>query len=215
MQIRSSLNEKELLLQEIQHRVKNNLQVITSLIDLQSEHLKDNKVKNVLNETQNRIRSRAFIHEELHQSKNFDTIEFGEYVNNLGIYLFGSYGVNSEHIKLKINVGNVSLNTDTAILCGLIVNELVSNSLKHAFPNGRKGQVFIELKPSKNNCILIVSDNGIGLPKGLNYRKTKSLGLQLLVALTGQLDGSIRISKKSGTSFKITFPEKNNNEVSM
>ncbi|MDA2919004.1 GAF domain-containing protein [Desulfobacterota bacterium AH_259_B03_O07] len=205
---KKSLQEKEILLREIQHRVRNNLQIVTGLLYLQSGQFKDKEINNAFNETQNRVRSMALIHEHIYQSKDLRSINFGDYVRNIGTYLLNSYGIKPKDIRLKIKIRNASMNADKAILCGLIVNELISNALKHAFPNGKEGEICIELDSLNSNCVLTVSDNGIGFPKDLKYRKAKSLGLQLLTALTDQLDGSIKINRRSGTSFKITFPEK-------
>ncbi|HEX3034854.1 MAG TPA: PAS domain S-box protein [Thermodesulfobacteriota bacterium] len=219
-QIKSSLKEKEVLLKEVQHRVKNNLQVISSLIDLQTERLKDKRVINMFRETQSRVRSMALIHEQLYHSKNLAKVDFAEYVKNLGEYLFQSYGVKSGEVELKVNVDSVLMDVATAIPCGLIINELVSNSLKYAFPkfglyggSGKpKGEIRIKLNSgySKNNSkrhlySLIVGDNGVGLPKDLDFRNTESLGLQLVNTLTNQLNGTMRLSRRRGTEFKITF----------
>jgi PAS domain S-box-containing protein len=214
-QIKASLEEKEVLLKEIHHRVKNNLQVISSLLDLQSEYIKNKKALEVFNETQSRIKSIALIHEQLYQSKDLVRIDFAEYTQNLGSYLFQSYGVSSNDIKLRVKVDNILMGVDTAIICGLIINELVSNSLKYAFPKGwarsrgskSKGEICIGLNPYENKLTLIVSDNGIGFPKDVDFRKTKSLGLQLVVALTDQLGGTIKLSRGIGTTFKITFSQ--------
>jgi len=207
--IKASLYEKELLVKEIQHRVKNNLQVITSLLDLQNEYVKDGTFKNILADVQNRIRSMALIHEHIFQSKNVAKIDFEEYLRELVTYLFNSYGASTEEIRLKIEIREASLNVNRAIMCGLIINELVSNSLKHAFPKRERGQrINIELYSESERCVLSVSDNGIGFPKDLNFRKTESLGLQLVLSLTRQLEGSLQLNRKPGTEFKIVFPEK-------
>ncbi|MDA2919466.1 ATP-binding protein [Desulfobacterota bacterium AH_259_B03_O07] len=206
-QIKASLNEKEILLMEIQHRVKNNLQVITSLLDLQKDYVKEKRVRNDFIEIQSRIRSMALIHEQIYKSKDLTKIDFAEYVTNLVTYLFDSYGMSSRVIKLKNNIGDPSLNVDRALTCGMIVNELVSNSLKHAFPEGRSGEICIDLHREDNNCILTIGDDGIGFPKGLNFRKTKTLGLQLVISLTRQLEGSIKLNRRDGTVFTIEFPE--------
>ncbi|MFQ5786975.1 MAG: histidine kinase dimerization/phosphoacceptor domain -containing protein, partial [Thermodesulfobacteriota bacterium] len=206
---KASLYEKELLVKEIQHRVKNNLQVITSLLDLQNEYVKDGTFKNILVDVQNRIRSMALIHEQIFQSNNVAKIDFDEYIRNLVTYIFSSYGVNTGEIGSKIIIRDASLNVNRAIVCGLIINELVSNSLKHAFPKRERGQqIDIELYSENQKCVLSISDNGIGFPKDLNFRKTESLGLQLVLSLTRQLEGSLQLNRKHGTEFKIVFPEK-------
>lgn len=144
-QIKASLKEKEVLLKEIQHRVKNNLQVISSLLDLQTDYVRDKRAFEMFNEAQNRVRSMALIHEAWSQSKDLSRVDFAEYVRNLGTYLFRSYGVKSDRIELKINADNASLSVDNAVQCGLIINELVSNSLKHAFPRRKKGEISVGL----------------------------------------------------------------------
>lgn len=212
-QIKTSLKEKEVLLQEVQHRVKNNLQVISSLLDLQTEYFKDERSIDMLNETQNRVKSMALVHEQLHQSKNLSRIDFAEYIRNLGDYLFQSYGVKSNEVTLNVRASNALLDVDTAITCGLIINELVSNSLKHAFPGDRKGEILISLisensgKRVKKGPIytLVVRDNGVGFPKHLDFKKTESLGLQLVDGLIKQLQGALRFSGSPGTAFKIVF----------
>ena len=210
-QIKASLLEKEVLLKEIHHRVKNNLQIISSLLNLQSGYIGDEQVSQMFKESQNRVRSMALIHEKLYQSENLARIDFAEYVRDLTNYLFRMYGASSYGIKLEINADDVSLDIDMAIPCGLIVNELVSNSLKYAFPieprqSESKGTIRIGLNSDNNGKLtLIVSDNGIGLPEGLDYRKTGSLGLQLVNTLANQLEGDMELDRNGGTTFKITF----------
>lgn len=207
-QIKASLEEKEVLLQEVHHRVKNNLQVISSLLYLQSKNVKDQQAFEILQDSQNRVRSMTLVHEQLYQSKDLARIDFAEYVENLVGGLFRSYGVHPNVIKLEIHVDDVSLGIDTVIPCGLILNELVSNSLKHAFPDGREGKICIELcSDDEGECSLTVSDNGVGLPKDLDFRNTESLGLQLVNTLVGQLDGSIELDSDGGTAFEIIFAE--------
>jgi len=147
----------------------------------------------------------ALIHEKLYQSKNLMRIDFVKYIQNLTDYLFRSYRVSPEVTKLKTNISDVFLDVNTATPCGLIVNELVSNSIKHAFPAGREGEIRIEARSDNDKFTLIVSDNGVGFPKDLDFRNTKTLGLQLVCTLTDQLGGSIELDRSSGTKFKITF----------
>jgi PAS domain S-box-containing protein len=206
-QIKVSLREKEVLLKEIHHRVKNNLQVISSLLYLQSKSIKDQQSFEILQDSQNRVRSMALVHERLYQSKDLASIDFAEYVRNLVTYLFRAYGVNPNVIKLKIHLGNVLLGVDTAIPCGLIINELVSNSLKHAFPDGREGEICIEFRSDDSQCTLMVGDNGVGFRQDLDFRDTGSLGLQLVDTLVDQLEGTIELNRSGGTAFKITFAE--------
>lgn len=213
-QIKASLKEKEVLLKEIHHRVKNNLQIISSLLNLQSESIKDSRILDIFKEGQNRIDSMALIHEKLYQSENLDRVEFCEYIQELASNLYYSYEAGSQDIALTINVDNVQLGIDTAIPCGLIINELVSNSLKYAFPSGRSGEIIIDLHwEDDTELILSVSDNGIGFPQNVDFKNTESLGLQLVIALTNQLDGNIELNRDRGTEFKLTFPENLQNSI--
>ena len=205
--LRSALKEKEVLLREIHHRVKDNLQVISSLLNLQAAGVKDKQALEMLKESQSRVRSLALIHEKLYRSEDLVGIDFAGYIDSLAADLFRSYGVNSEAIALKINVDQVSLDVDTAMPCGLIINELVSNSLKHAFPAGKEGEIRIELRADNGNGLtLIVSDNGVGFPKGLDFRRTESFGLQVVCTFTDQLGGAIGLRRSGGTEFKVEFP---------
>jgi PAS domain S-box-containing protein len=214
-QLKGSLKEKEMLLKELHHRVKNNLQVVSSLLDLQADYLKDRQAVEIISKSRNRIRSMGLVHERLYQSKNMAKVDFAEYIRELTDNLFYSYGVNSERVKLKIDAEDVLLNINSAIPCGLIINELVSNSLKYAFPKGQKGEIRISLR-SKNGggdlagspgFTLIVGNNGVGFPKNLNFRTTESLGLQLVMALVEQIGGAIELDRTNGVKFKITFTE--------
>lgn len=205
-QLKASLQEKEVLLKEIHHRVKNNLQIISSLLNLQAAYLKDNQALEIFKESQNRIESMALIHEKLYQSKDLAKIDFSDYIQDLVINLFCAYEVHSDAITLKLNIGDVFLGINAAIPCGLIINELVSNSLKYAFPAGRLGEICIDLHSvSDNKFALTVSDNGIGFPKELDFRNTESLGLQIVIDLITQLSGTIDIDSNKGTKFKIIF----------
>jgi PAS domain S-box-containing protein len=209
-QIKASLQEKEVLLREIHHRVKNNLQVISSLLSLQAGHIKDKQILKAFTESQMRIRSMSLIHEQLYKSKDLARIDFSRYIRELTDNLKRSYGMTSSLVEFNIDVGRVSLGIDMAIPCGLIINELVSNSLKHAFPGGREGEISISLQgraTSLPNFVLTVSDNGIGFPKDLDFRNTESLGLQLVTVLVNQIGGTIELNRDSGTEFKITFKE--------
>jgi two-component sensor histidine kinase len=205
-QIEASLKEKEVLLQEIHHRVKNNLQVISSLLNLQSGYVEDQQTLEIFQDSQNRVRSMALIHEKLYQTENLARIEFAEYIGELTSYLFRSHPIGSQGINLNIETDNVFLDIDTAVPCGIILNELVSNSLKHAFPGNRTGQIRVELRTDeKDQLILIVADNGVGLPETLDLGNTPSLGLQLVNSLASQIDGTIELGRHNGTEFKITF----------
>jgi len=205
--IKASLKEKELLLQEIHHRVKNNLQVISSLLKLQSEYIEDKQAFQMFKDSQNRIKSMALIHEKLYKSKDLAEIDFKIYINDLAYELFRSYEIDPSKIALRMDVKDISLRIDVAIPCGLIINELISNSLKYAFPQGREGGIKIALRSiNKNKIELKVKDNGIGLPEDFDFRKTKSLGLHIVTILVeDQLDGKIELNRAGGTEFKITF----------
>jgi PAS domain S-box-containing protein len=204
-QIRASLTEKEVLLKEIHHRVKNNMQIISSLIKLQSRHIKDETALEFFKSTQNRIRSMAIIHEKLYKSKDFAGVDFAGYIQILAKHLFNVYGVDPKAIKININIKDVLLNINTAIPCGLIINELLSNSLKYAFPDGKKGEISIAIHPiDKNEMELIVNDNGVGLPEEIDIKHTESLGLHLVTILVeDQLQGDIKLDRTGGTRFYI------------
>lgn len=203
--LESSLKEKEILLKEIHHRVKNNMQIISSLLNLQTKHVDEEIVIDVLKESQNRVKSMAMIHEKLYQSKDFTNINFKDYIQRLVSELFYSYNVDHNQIQSLIMVEDVLLNIETAVPCGLIISELVSNSLKHAFPDGRKGKLIISLKFVDEHYELIIEDNGVGMPNDLDYQNTDSLGLQLVNSLVNQIDGQITLVKSEGTHFRILF----------
>ena len=212
-QINASLREKEVLLKEIHHRVKNNLQVISSLLNLQSDYVSDQQALKVLQDSQHRIRSMALIHEKLYQPQDLGRIDFAEYIRDLAAYLFRSYNAGARAITWSIEADDVFLGIDSALPSGLILNELISNSLKHAFspdmdkPSGWVGQIRVELLTNDDHMMtLMVTDNGAGLPAGLDFRNTTSLGLQLVNTLVDQLDGTIElVGSSEGTTFKITF----------
>jgi two-component system, sensor histidine kinase PdtaS len=201
------LEQKEILLKEIHHRVKNNLMIISSLMNLQSRYIKDKASKEIFTESQNRAKSMALIHERLYQSNDLKKIDFGEYIRSLSNELFNTYDADPGIITLKINVESLFLDINTAVPLGLIVNELISNCLKHGFPDGRKGEIDVDLHSNGNYYELSVKDNGIGFPKDLNYENTDSLGLQMIVSLTDQIDGNINLNNIVGTEFMITFKE--------
>jgi two-component sensor histidine kinase/CBS domain-containing protein len=213
-QLKLSLKEKEALLKEIHHRVKNNLQVISSVLRLQSDYIKDERVLTLFKDSQNRIRSMALIHEKLHQSSNLLKINFDEYVRDLADNLLRSYAANSQAATLRTQAAGVHLNIDTAIPCGLIINELVSNALKHAFPTPTsENEILVEISPAADNrFILTIRDNGIGFPSELDFRNTESLGLELVCIFTEQLDGTIDLDQAegAGTTFTIKFSELEN-----
>ncbi|MBE9207513.1 PAS domain S-box protein [Nostoc sp. LEGE 06077] len=207
-QIQASLLEKEVLLKEIYHRVKNNLQVISSLLNLQSEYIKDKQDMEIFQQSQQRIASMALIHEKMYQSPDLARIDFGEYIQDLVASLFSSYEVNEGAISFKVNVdAHILLGLDLAIPCGLIIHELVSNSLKYAFPHGGDGEIYIGITENFDQQFTItVSDNGVGLPPHFNFKTTASLGWQLVDALTQQIAGDINIQSNTGVEFQIRFP---------
>jgi PAS domain S-box-containing protein len=207
IQLKQSLIEKEILLKEIHHRVKNNLMIISSLLDLESRYIKDKASKDIFKESQNRARSMALIHERLYQSTDLKRIDFGEYISSLATELFHTYESDPGLIELKINAENILLDINTAIPLGLIVNELITNSLKHAFPKGMKGEIIVDFHPIDDHYEFTVKDNGIGFPEDLDYQNTDSLGLQIVNSLTDQIDGEIELDRNNGTEFKITFKE--------
>jgi PAS domain S-box-containing protein len=205
-QIRSSLKEKEVLLKEIHHRVKNNLQLISSMLNLQSKYIQDPKDIEVFNESQNRVRSMAIIHEKLYQSKDLARLDFAGYIDDLTTYLFRAYSINPDQIRLEVDVQDVSLTVNSAITCGLIINELVSNSIKYAFPDGRNGLMYLRMSAEEGRVVLYVGDDGVGLPPAVDFRNTRTLGLQLVNSLVEQMGGSIELNRSSGTEFKIILP---------
>ena len=212
-QIKASLKEKEVLLMEVHHRVKNNMQVIASLLRLQSEGIKDKHLLDLFDESRNRIKSMALIHEDLYNSKDLASIDFDQYTRKLTGRLMTSFGVSPDKITTHINIDIVSLGVDTSIPCGLIVNELFTNSLKHAFPANRfgvnrkdkKGEICIDFHSNSGEYTLTFSDNGVGLPEGIDFHKTETLGLELVRMLVKQLKGTIELGRSGGAKFKIIF----------
>ena len=203
-QVKDSLKEKEVLLQEVHHRVKNNLQVISSILSLQSNYIKDDKTLEILAESQNRIRSMSYIHETLYQTTDFSSIEFSNYLDALASNLIHSYSYSSGTVQLVTDYDKIYLTIDQAIPCGLIVNEIVSNAMKHAF-EGKDGEVYLSIKESQGKIHLRVGDNGKGLPKHFKHAESDSLGMQLVYSLIDQLDASLDLQADKGTDFLITF----------
>ncbi len=203
--IRSSLIEKEVLLKEIHHRVKNNLQVISSLLSIQGSYLWDNDAKRALMESQSRVKSMALIHENLYRSENLARIDFALYTRDLVEALFRSYKMDKRRVGLNLNLEEVCLDIDKAIPSGLVLNELVTNCLKHAFPGGRAGEIVIDLLSMGDTIVLAVRDNGVGLPDEFDLKNTTSMGLKIVSMLTKQLKGTLEVDLSKGTEFKITF----------
>jgi two-component sensor histidine kinase len=184
--------------------------VISSLLNIQSRYIEDKQTISIFKESQNRIQSMALIHEKLYQSKDLIKVDFAHYIRNLAMNLFHCYNVSSDLISLNINVNNVSLNINTAIPCGLITNELVSNALKYAFKENVPGKIYIKLSLNEDKIFtLVVEDNGIGLAERIDMKNPKSLGLRLVITLVEQLKGNIEVDTSHGTIFKITFKELN------
>ncbi len=206
-QLRLSLQEKEVLLKEIHHRVKNNMQVISSLLDLQSAQITDPQIRAPFRDSQNRIKSMALIHERLYQSPDLARIDFTDYLQLLAPRLFASYQITDQQISLNIQAAPISLEVSQAIPCGLIISELIANALKHAFPGGRHGELLLSMEKSPGDeIVLVVADNGVGLPEELDLGQTNTLGLQLIQVLAKQLRGSIAMDRSAGTRCELRFP---------
>lgn len=204
--LKESLQEKEVLLREIHHRVKNNMQIISSLLNLQIQYEDVDETVGVLKDSQGRVKSMAMVHEKLYQSGSFSKINFKDYLTNLLSDIFYSYGIKKGDISWELDIGDLNINIDTAIPLGLIINELVTNSVKYAFPDS-KGVIIIKLKENDGRLELLVKDNGIGIPENVGIENTDTLGLQLVNNLTNQLDGKIELDRSHGTEFKISFKE--------
>ncbi|HML05813.1 MAG TPA: PAS domain S-box protein, partial [Methanobacterium sp.] len=207
-EVKESLREKEILLREIHHRVKNNLQIISSLLNLQRESVEEEESIDVLIESRNRIQTMALIHEELYRSSSLKDINFKDFIYSLTANLFYSYGVDSRKIERIIDVEDLYMGIDTAIPCGLIINELVTNSLKYAFSSpDDKGCIKVELKKKEDEFYLILEDSGMGIPEDIKIEDTETLGLKMVESLVHQLDGNIELDRTNGTKFTISFKE--------
>jgi PAS domain S-box-containing protein len=204
--IKRSLMEKELLLKEIHHRVKNNLQIISSLIKMQSQNFKNAEIQEVFRETQNRVMSMSYIHQSFYQSGDLTEINFDIYIQKLVNNLFNIYDTNPVLINFEIDTKGISMGVDTAIPCGLMINEMVSNSLKHAFVKGNRGSISITLDEKDGVCILNIKDNGRGIPDSVQLGKSTSLGMVLITMLCDQIDGSISLKREGGTEYEVRFP---------
>jgi PAS domain S-box-containing protein len=205
-QLRASLQEKEVLLKEVHHRVKNNLQIICSLFSLQSREANDPQIAHLFADTQGRIRSMALIHEQLYQSAELARIDFAEYSRQLCQHLIYSSGWQSDSLAVRLDVDRVPLELDIAIPCGMILNELISNAMKHAFPQGETGEVCVAFRSEDNCRRLTVRDNGIGLAPVAIQQQQRTLGLTLVEALVRQLKGRMSIDSNGGTQVTIEFP---------
>jgi two-component system, sensor histidine kinase PdtaS len=222
------IKTQEVRIKEIHHRIKNNLQVISSLLSLEAERSTDKRMLEAFRESQNRIASMALIHEELYKGNEIDRLDFADYLRRLTADLFRSYRLGDEKISLKLDLEQVYLEMDKAIPLGIIVNELISNSLKYAFSAGKEGEIRITLFTVENHenehnnsgnsgieqdcvneenlpLILTVADNGRGFPEGVDFRNTDSLGLQIVNVLVEQIEGSVELKRDNGTEFRICF----------
>jgi len=205
-EIKRLLEEKDALLREGHHRMKNNMQVILSLLGLQAGKTKNEKIREVFRAIQRRVKSMVLIHEKLSHSKDMSKIDFSDYLRRLAAYLFSAYGKEKSRVKMELAVNEFSLDIDRAILCGLIVNELVSNSLKYAFPNGKGGAISIQMSEELDGrWRLVVRDNGVGLGRDFDVANEETLGMQLVMALVKQLNGHLEVRREEGTEFIITF----------
>jgi two-component sensor histidine kinase len=200
-----SLREKEGLLREIHHRVKNNLQVVSSLLGLQLRGASNQETAKSLQESQNRIHSMALLHETLYQSENLAAVDFPEYVHRLADHLFRSYGL-GERVRFRVDLEPLCLDMDAALPCGLIINEVISNSLKHGFPESKRGEVRIVLRASSPGIVsLLLADDGIGIDGRVDWTTTRSLGLRLVRTLAKQLSAQLEIDSRNGTEVRLTF----------
>jgi two-component sensor histidine kinase len=195
------------LLQEVHHRIKNNLQVISGLLHLQARSLPDAQVAALFRESESRVKAIALIHERLYQSADFNAIDFASYIRTLATDLFRTYQIQSDVIGLQISAADVFLDLERAIPCALILNELISNCLKHAFPAGRRGEIRVECgRDANGDCRLTVADNGIGWPKVVDVQTAHSLGLRLVRTLANQLEGTLHVDSDGGAKVELQFP---------
>jgi PAS domain S-box-containing protein len=206
--IKKDLLEKEILLREIHHRVKNNMQIISSLLNLQTQSLTDEKSIRSLEDSQARIRAMSLVHEKLYAAADIKQVDFEAYIRDLISVIVKLYRKNTDNIEVDIKIEDFPIEPDTVIILGLIINEFLSNSFKYAFPDGQRGKIFISLKNENPEIKLIFSDNGIGIPEEIDFRNTNSLGLQIVNALASQLKGEIKLNRNSGTEFILSFEDK-------
>lgn len=204
-QILKDLEEKEILLKEVHHRVKNNMQVISSMLKLQSRYIQDEQAQEIFTNSQNRVKSMALIHERIYKSEDLASVNFEEYVRSLTSSLFANSGISGSRVSLQLNIKDINVNMNKAIPLGLIINELISNSFKHAFPDERKGLLSVSLTREKDKYRLIIADDGVGCPQDLNIQDPSTLGLQLINALAAQLHGKTSFISDGGTKFIMEF----------
>jgi two-component sensor histidine kinase len=206
--LKKSYDEKVILLKEIHHRVKNNLQIIASLLNLQSRYITDESTLAAIRESQNRVKAMALVHEKLYRAEDIAHISLQEYIRFLGTGLFQFYGARIRGIQFMLEIHDVNVDIDAAIPIGLILNELISNSLKYAFPEGKTGEVFISVKKEGHTLNVLFRDNGIGIPADLNWKDTQSLGLRLVTTLADQMNGTVELDRSNGTQFTLVLHEK-------
>jgi PAS domain S-box-containing protein len=207
-ELTKTVGEKEVLIREVHHRVKNNLQIIISLLNLQSRYMKDETTLSAFRESQNRIKAMALVHEKLYQSTDVSKIELENYIKFLGDNLFSFFGMRRKGITFTTDIKEISLAIDTAIPIGLMINELISNSLKYAFPAGRKGEISLAIHRQDHTLTILFKDNGVGIPDDFDWRNAKSLGLRLVISLVEQLQGTIELDRTAGTAVTIVVKEK-------
>jgi two-component sensor histidine kinase len=206
--LKASLNEKTMLLKEIHHRVKNNLQIIVSLLNLQSRSVKDDSVLATIRESQNRVKAMALVHEKLYRAEDISHIDLSDYIRFLGTGLFQFYDARSRGIRFTLDAPDVRVDINTAIPLGLILNELISNALKYAFPKGKGGEISVSIRREEKTLTVIVRDDGIGIPPDFDWQNAPSLGLRLVNSLVDQLDGTVELDRASGTKFTMVMHEK-------
>ena len=205
-QTKASLKEKQTLLDEIHHRVKNNMNVVSSLLKLQADNIEDDKIKQILKTSQSRVYAMSAVHETLHGLENLSEIDLKTYLSKITTAIFQTYSTDHQEIKLKSNVEEVPISLNQAYPLGLTINELISNSLKYAFPYNRKGEITVSMKKLNTELELTIMDDGVGMPKDFDWKNSKSLGLKLVRTLVeNQLDGSIDMENTNGTKFTIKF----------
>jgi two-component sensor histidine kinase len=206
VQLNRSLHEKELLLKEIHHRVKNNLQIVASLLHSQSRQVADPVTLAMLEECQNRVRAMALVHERLYRSEDISSIDISDYVTFMGENLTRFYGVGSHQVRFRVSLPGIRFDINRAIPLGLVINELLSNALKYAFPAGRRGTISVTGTLDENAIRILVGDDGVGIPESFDWKNTSSLGLRLVTSLTDQLSGTVDLDRTGGTTFIITLP---------
>jgi two-component system, sensor histidine kinase PdtaS len=209
-QLQASLKEKEVLLQEVHHRIKNNMQVMISMINLQCEKIEDKQICDELDKIVDRINSMVLVHDQLYKSKDFLKVDINKYIHRIAQNLFVSHGVDTAKISLKIGKSDITLSLDSAISCGLIITELITNSLKYAFPENRKGEIRVEFGYlSDGQLEMRMSDDGVGIPANFDFRDSDTLGVKIANALAEhQLGGTVRLDSTNGTKFLIRFKER-------